>query len=166
MDAEFRYLLEQGPTTATELVRLSGKSKSTVYKLLGHPDVVKSADTPTRYSVQRQEAPVDGPGASAEAEGALSPNEQPAVAPAPSTGRGRPIANGGKLLFPHEDLMRNGEEGMPPYYENPRRQNSHGHRSLQIIIDNPGITTEEFLAKGGRSNDLRWDLAHGNVRAE
>jgi len=49
--------------------------------------------------------------------------------------------------------------------ENPRRAGSHGHRSHQIILDNPGITTEDFLAQGGRINDLNWDIAKGHVKA-
>ena len=49
---------------------------------------------------------------------------------------------------------------------NPRREGSHGYKSLQIIIDNPGITTEAFAEAGGRLVDLKWDLAHGNAKAE
>jgi hypothetical protein len=45
---------------------------------------------------------------------------------------------------------------------NPRRAGSHGHRSLQIIIDNPGLTVDDYREKGGRLNDLRWDIEHGN----
>lgn len=48
---------------------------------------------------------------------------------------------------------------------NVRREGSHGHKSLQIIIDNPGITTEAFVEAGGRLVDLKWDIAHGNVAA-
>jgi hypothetical protein len=46
---------------------------------------------------------------------------------------------------------------------NERRAGSHGFRSLQIVIDNPGISVEDFIAKGGRSNDLKWDVDKGNV---
>jgi hypothetical protein len=51
-----------------------------------------------------------------------------------------------------------------PQEDNPRREGSHGHRSLQIIIDSPGITVEEYIAKGGRPRDLRWDIAKGFVK--
>lgn len=48
---------------------------------------------------------------------------------------------------------------------NVRREGSHGHKSLQIIIDNPGITTEAFVEAGGRLVDLKWDIEHSNVVA-
>lgn len=48
--------------------------------------------------------------------------------------------------------------------ENLRRTNSHGYRSMQIILNaKPGLSVEEFLAKGGRMEDLRWDAKHGAV---
>ena len=51
---------------------------------------------------------------------------------------------------------------------NPRRKGSHGHRSLGLFIDANAprpraITFEQFLAEGGRSKDLRWDIMHNNV---
>ena len=49
---------------------------------------------------------------------------------------------------------------------NPRREGSWGQKSLQIILNNPGLTLEEFLILGGRTNDLRWDIQHGNVISE
>ena len=48
---------------------------------------------------------------------------------------------------------------------NPRRTNTHGHKSHQIILDNPGITTEDFIEQGGRANDLKWDIDHDFVVA-
>lgn len=48
---------------------------------------------------------------------------------------------------------------------NQRREGSHGHKSLQIVIDNPGITTEAFIEAGGRLVDLKWDIDKGNVTA-
>jgi hypothetical protein len=47
--------------------------------------------------------------------------------------------------------------------ENPRRNGTHGYKSMQIIIDNPGILFEKFIEEGGRSKDLSWDLKHDNV---
>lgn len=41
---------------------------------------------------------------------------------------------------------------------NPRREGTHGHKSLQIIVKNPGITYEEYLKKGGRRVDLKGSL--------
>lgn len=46
---------------------------------------------------------------------------------------------------------------------NPRRLNTFGWRSMEIVYANPGITYEEYIAKGGRNVDLRWDIEHGNA---
>ena len=48
---------------------------------------------------------------------------------------------------------------------NPRKPGSHGFRSMAIVMDNPGITTEKYLELGGRLNDLKWDVDHGFVSA-
>lgn len=47
--------------------------------------------------------------------------------------------------------------------ENPRREGTHGHKSMEIILKNPGLTYEKFIELGGRANDLRWDLERNNV---
>ncbi len=47
--------------------------------------------------------------------------------------------------------------------ENKRRKGSAGRESLQIIIDNSPITYEAFIAKGGRRQDLAWDIKEGRV---
>jgi hypothetical protein len=47
--------------------------------------------------------------------------------------------------------------------ENPRRTGSFGFKSMKIIMDNPGITFEDFLKKGGRAKDLAWDVDAGSV---
>ncbi len=153
MDKELRYLLEQGPTTVKELARLSGKSTSTLYKVLKADgiDVVESPEG-KRYSM-RPETPQE---TTEPAPSTLSLTGDATVSPAPIDGpakRGRKTTAAGQRLTAASS-------------DNPRRKASHGYHSLQIIIDNPGITTEEYLAKGGRSNDLRWDLAHGNVISE
>ena len=41
---------------------------------------------------------------------------------------------------------------------NLRKQGSRGAQSFQIILDNPGIVFEEYIAKGGRVCDIRWDM--------
>jgi hypothetical protein len=61
----------------------------------------------------------------------------------------------GKKLFP-TDTVKKG---------NPRREKSHGHRSLEVIRTKPGITYEQFLRAGGRRVDLAWDVVHGNAEA-
>ena len=41
---------------------------------------------------------------------------------------------------------------------NHRRQGSFGYHSMQIIIENNGISYEDYISKGGRTRDLEWDL--------
>lgn len=49
--------------------------------------------------------------------------------------------------------------------ENPRREGSHGAASFQIVLDNPGITYEDFIAKGGRPQNLRKDIGANRIVA-
>lgn len=51
----------------------------------------------------------------------------------------------------------------PAYDPNPRRFNSHGFKSYEIVRKNPGITPRDYLKAGGRSNDLLWDLRNGYI---
>lgn len=44
---------------------------------------------------------------------------------------------------------------------NPRKEGTHGFNSFAIITD--GMSVREYLEKGGRLNDLAWDLAHAYV---
>jgi len=44
--------------------------------------------------------------------------------------------------------------------ENPRREGTQGFESFKIVLANPGITYEDYLAAGGRRQDLAWDLDH------
>ena len=51
--------------------------------------------------------------------------------------------------------------------ENPRREGSHGYKSMQILLDNRnGISYEDYITNGGRRQDLAWDIAHGNAHLE
>lgn len=59
-----------------------------------------------------------------------------------------------------------GKKIFPVKEENPRRADTFGWRSMKIIIDEPGIVTEEYLKKGGRTRDLQWDYDRGHVRLE
>ena len=99
----------------------------------------------------------DGPGAPSEPAPVPTPSQAAESRPAAPAGRkrGRNAKHKGQRLF-----------ATTPDGNNPRRKTSAGFKSLQLIIDRPGITTEEFVAAGGRLADLRWDLKHGNVRAE
>lgn len=44
---------------------------------------------------------------------------------------------------------------------NPRRAGTAGWNSFEVMRE--GMTYEEYRLKGGRSNDLAWDVAHGYV---
>ena len=48
--------------------------------------------------------------------------------------------------------------------ENPRREGSQGYDNWKIIKRYDGKTVEGYLAAGGGSNHLRWDLDHKNVK--
>ncbi len=52
----------------------------------------------------------------------------------------------------------------PGINANPRREGTHGYKSMEIIINaKNGVTYEEFIRQGGRRQDLAWDLAHSNI---
>ena len=52
----------------------------------------------------------------------------------------------------------------PKVKDNPRKVNTFGWHSMQIILDNPdGISYESFIKKGGRAKDLTWDVKKGHV---
>lgn len=154
MDKELRYFLEQGPTSVKELARLTGKSTSTIYKALKNDEVQQATpESGASLFFIVPEAKQDGAGETKPTEAGQTPTPKSGQAPASTGKRGRkPTASNKRLTAVCEG--------------NERRQNSHGYRSLQIVLDNPGITTEDYLLKGGRLNDLRWDIAHGNVKAE
>jgi hypothetical protein len=50
-------------------------------------------------------------------------------------------------------------------HDNPRREGTHGHKSMAIIIaaGDKGISYEDFIAAGGRRVDLAWDFARQAV---
>lgn len=170
MDKELRYLLEQGPTSVKELARLTGRSTSGLYKTLGSNPEVQSqkagSGEATLFFIKPKEDELpDEPNIAVEppASPQEATPEDPSTLPdrntitdapaAAKSARGRkPTAMGKRLT--------------PLISKNPRRQDSSGFRSLQIIITNPGISTEQFVAQGGKLNDLRWDIAKGNVRAD
>jgi hypothetical protein len=68
----------------------------------------------------------------------------------------KPSRSSGKKLFPTDTAKKT----------NPRREKSHGHRSLEAIRTKPGITYEQFLRAGGRRVDLAWHIEHGNAEAK
>tara|TARA_R100000656_G_scaffold117522_2_gene90925 strand:+ start:18406 stop:19110 length:705 start_codon:yes stop_codon:yes gene_type:complete len=50
-------------------------------------------------------------------------------------------------------------------YHNHRKTGTFGYHSMQIIIDYPGISYEDYITKGGRPNDLAWDIERHHVVA-
>ena len=59
-------------------------------------------------------------------------------------------------------IIRAKENGKP--IDNPRREGSIGHKSFAVIKD--GMKFEAYVAAGGRSVDLQWDLDHKYVTVE
>lgn len=50
--------------------------------------------------------------------------------------------------------------------ENPRKKGTHGFRSFQILLDGGEMSVAEYILRGGRRNDLAWDLDHGWVQVK
>ena len=66
--------------------------------------------------------------------------------------RGRAASNAGRTLVAKVET-------------NPRREGTHGHKSFSIILaaGKKGIKHEDYIAAGGRNNDLAWDIEHDSV---
>jgi hypothetical protein len=47
---------------------------------------------------------------------------------------------------------------------NPRRESTWGFQSFALIKN--GMSLDNYITKGGRMKDLRWDLAHGYCHLE
>ena len=47
--------------------------------------------------------------------------------------------------------------------DNPRRAGTNGYHSMKIILENPNMLVEDFVANGGRIVDLKWDMNKGSV---
>lgn len=83
---------------------------------------------------------------------AAAPKEKKVKAPKgesnPAENRGRNSSYASKKIYKKTE-------------ENPRRENTHGHKSFSVIKN--GMTFEDYIAAGGRANDLRWDLERGHL---
>jgi len=64
----------------------------------------------------------------------------------------------GKLKTARSDSKYSGMCLYSMSKDNHRRQGSFGYHSMQIIIENNGISYEDYISKGGRTRDLDWDL--------
>ena len=70
---------------------------------------------------------------------------------------------------PKEKTKRQSFSGMrlyPNTDKNPRTKDTIGWKTLEIIMSNPGIIYEDFLAKGGRRLDMAFDVKQGIVLAK
>lgn len=62
-----------------------------------------------------------------------------------------------------------GKTIVPKVSENPRREGTRGHKSMQVVLDHhknhgyKGITFAKYVELGGRAEDLAWDLTKGSV---
>ena len=67
--------------------------------------------------------------------------------PLTGPGKGRPRSNGDSIIVKVSK-------------ENPRKEGTHGWNSWNLL--KPKITVDEYIAAGGRGNDLRWDIDKGH----
>lgn len=92
---------------------------------------------------------------------------KPARTPKDGTSAGRTSKLAGSTLK-HTVPATVPAEGDEPVIINPRRDGTHGHKSLSIIIasGSEGIKYEDFITAGGRAKDLAWDVSHGWATVE
>lgn len=114
----------------------------------GHEGVIKSREAATVFTGDNR------PDQPQSKEDKMSDTETQ-TEDAPKTRAARKSAFTGHALFPATEENKN-----------PRREGTHGHKSFEVIRENPGITYEDFLEKGGRLVDLKWDHDRANVRTE
>lgn len=74
-----------------------------------------------------------------------------------SEARGRNSSHAGKKIFILTEKNAN-----------PRREGTHGHKSFELVrtAGSGKLTYEAYIEKGGRSNDLAWDLDKGYVKVQ
>jgi ACT domain-containing protein len=112
-------------------------------KLVGIEDDSPNKETPffwiTLLPLGRDLELIEAPEPPSHAEKRTStrPKALPGAAPGPSP------KFAGKLIFKISKT-------------NPRRENTHGWRGWELYEN--GMTYEQFRAKGGRNNDLQWDI--------
>lgn len=138
-----------------------------VFKELGHVSEEELEAAQAESDMAAAAAAESKPKGREEAsEGAEGTGDASALVPAHAadaakgSGRGRKSANAGKRLF---HTVKENQEGA---IVNPRKAGSHGHKSMAILIaaGTDGILYEDFIKQGGRPQDLKWDVSHGNAR--
>lgn len=125
--------LAKGKASITELTRL--------YNKLAEKPVSKFSDRAT--AVRRTWA-------AAVAKAGEEPEQEALHPEAPKGGR-KPGSSkfSGKTIFPKVS-------------DNPRRAGTHGFNSFEIIRgQSAGVPYEQYIAQGGRTQDLKWDLDRG-----
>jgi hypothetical protein len=166
--------IENGETTmATANLSNTSKHEPKKVRTLFPPvdGVVKASEVKGIKGIKVKEtaetaakAPEKGKGAG---KGKAAPKgKEPAKAPAKKAAAkekapvresfGRKSVHSGKSLHP-----KHTEDGK---LVNPRREGTHGFNSYSILLKHPGIKYEDYIAKGGRHNDLAWDIAHDYVK--
>lgn len=85
---------------------------------------------------------------------------QPAASTPAKKGDGRPTEARVKNL-PGPRSQHAGKRLYKKVEGNPRKEGTAGWHSFNLIED--GMTYEQYRFKGGRTNDLAWDIAHDYV---
>lgn len=133
--------------------RLSGAKR--IFKELGHLDATAEAELAAADASKAADPAPTAPATASEAPAAAS-----TPADASEAGkRGRKSRFEGKTIT---NAIAPNQEGV---VVNPRRADTHGWRSLNLVIaaGAKGISYEDYIAKGGRNNDLTWDHDHKYV---
>lgn len=82
-----------------------------------------------------------------------TPTSKKVVAPNEDARKGRTSSFKGKTILLAHAVK-----------SNPRREGTHGHKSMEIVMNaKNGVTYEEYVKLGGRRQDLAWDLQHEYV---
>ncbi len=138
-------------TSAKELAEMATTNSKTTTKAPGKgkaaPATKTTAPATTKLSPEEK--------AKAKAAAAAAKANAPKAEKKPPAPRVSKLA--GKFLFPGPKCPT-GDKGK---VLNPRRAGSTAGKSIQIIIDKPGISLTDFVAKGGRMKDAHYDIDHG-----
>lgn len=152
---KFEIVKSEGKSTRLTHLTLNGLNRRKVEEVLA--DIEKGKYTMTTKAEAKKKAPAKKAEAEkAEAKKAEAEKTESKKAPA-KKGDGRNNNPGRKSKL-------HGKTIKPAVKENPRREGTHGHRSFAILLANPkGMKVEDYLNKGGRMNDLNWDIERDRV---
>lgn len=75
-----------------------------------------------------------------------------------------------EFVIPKRKAVKKGKYANAKIYPmtdvNPRKEKTIAYHAFQIILDNPGITYEDYISKGGHYNDLAYDHARNRCSIE